>query len=340
MLDERWDDTALDLAEGLRALLTRECSAEVVRAAEAAPDGRSPTLEQHLDAFGLADLPPEPALLAVAAWELGRALAPVPFVESAAVRAVLGEHAQGCGYGLEGPVPASLPGAVVADEQGALVRADVDASRARRTTAGDLLAPAVRSEGQAPLGDAADADRCRRLVRLLAAARIAGASERLLELGVDYVRGREQFGQPIGAFQAVAHRLANAAIALDGLTLLVRKSAWVADEARGGDGAPSPVFAAMLWSQAVTVGRRVATEVHQCMGGYGFSTEYDCELASRRIRSWTMRLEDPDRGLAQLARTLLDPDRRDTVRYLWHRDRGVPVPRWARELDGVDASSG
>jgi hypothetical protein len=333
MLDERWDDHADALRDGLRGVLERECSPAAVRAAEASPDGRDHALEAHLDGFGLATLPPEPALLAVAAWELGRALAPIPFVEVAPVGAVLGPDLEGVASALDGPVPAAAARAVVADDEGRLVLADVDVTRARRTTAGDLLVPVRAAPGATAVGDPEHADRVRRLVRLLAAARIAGACEALLALGVDYVGRREQFGKPIGAFQAVAHRLADAAIGSDGLGLLVRKCAWVAEEAQGGDGAPSEVFAAMVWSEAVVTGRRVATEVHQCMGGYGFATEYDCELASRRIRSWSMRLGDPRAAVADVARLLIDPERRGRVRHLWNHDAGVPVPRWVDDLD-------
>lgn len=340
MLDERWDADAEAVRDGLRTLLERECPPTVVRAAEAAPDGRAPVLDARLEEFGLHALPPDPAVLTVAAWELGRALAPVAFPETAAVAAVLGPEHAGVGSALDGPVPASALGAVAPDGGGALVLLDVDASRARRTTAGDLLVAVDVGEGGRVVGDAEQADRIRRLSRLLGAARVAGASEALLALGVAYVGRREQFGRPVGAFQAVAHRLADAAIASDGLGLLVRKCAWVAGEAQGGDGAPSSAFAAMVWAHAVEAGRRVATEVHQCMGGYGFATEYDCELASRRIRSWAMRLGDPARALAGLARALLDAAQRDEVRHLWHHDRGVSVPRWAGELDAPDATKG
>ncbi len=85
MLDERWGEDERELAGGLRAVLEKECPPAVVREAEAAVDGRAPALERVLDEFGLGELPAEPALLAAAAGEFGRALAPVPFVETAAV---------------------------------------------------------------------------------------------------------------------------------------------------------------------------------------------------------------------------------------------------------------
>jgi len=334
MLDERWDEHEAEVLEALGALLEKECTPAVVRQAEAALDGRDRGLEARLAEFGLGELPTDPALLTATAWQLGRALAPVPFVETAAVRAVLG--LADTAYGLEGPVPASVAAAVVTSPHGA-VRVVPVPRPGRRTAAGDLLAvPDHDAPGAATAGDAAAADRMRRMVRLLDAARLTGAAAGLLALGVDYATRRQQFGRPIGTFQAVAHRLADTAIAVDGATLLTKKAAWVADAAQGGDGAPSALFATLARARAVESARRVATAVHQVMGGYGFSLEEDCQLFSRRIRSWSMRLAPPGPELADVARTLLDPVTRDDVAHLWHHDRGLPLPRWAHELDGSE----
>jgi len=117
--------------------------------------------------------------------------------------------------------------------------------------------------------------------RILASARLVGASEALLDVGVAYAKEREQFGQPIGAFQAVAHKLVDCAIAVDGAGLLVKKAAWLA---RDGDDATT--LAAMARWKATQAGRLTATHVHQVMGGYGFAIEENCQLYSRRIRAW------------------------------------------------------
>ena len=118
----------------------------------------------------------------------------------------------------------------------------------------------------------------------------------------------------------------------------MRKTAWISEPSQGGAGAPARMFAAMVWAKAVDTGRLVASAVHQVMGGYGFTVEEDTQLYSRRIRSWTMRLPTPGREVAELGRMLLDPARRDSVRGLWHHDRGVPLPRWAAETDGLARS--
>src|SRR6266545_5157681 len=110
MLDERWGSDATEIGWGLRALLDKQCDAAAVRAAEARTDGCDENLEERLDSFGLWELPADAEVLASAAWELGRALAPVPFAETMSVRVVLG--IEGASSGLEGPVPVLPPRSV------------------------------------------------------------------------------------------------------------------------------------------------------------------------------------------------------------------------------------
>lgn len=330
MLDERWPSDVAELSAGLRSLLEKACGPEVVRAAEARSDGRDLALEGRLDAFGLWELPTSAPMLAAAAWEIGRALAPIPYPESVTVAAVLGIRE--ASYGLEGSGPVPPARTVVSDAAGGVHLVEVSGP-GRRTTAGDLLAAPPTSYTSSPAGGPADADRMKRLARLLHAARMMGAAERLLETGVEYVKRRTQFGRSVGSFQAVAHRLADAAIALDGAGLLMRKTAWVSDPEQGGDGVPSSAFAPMVWAKAVDAGRVIASAVHQAMGGYGFAVEEDAQLFSRRIRSWSMRLPSPNSEMAAFARSLLDPIQRDALVHLWQNERGMPLPRWASEAD-------
>jgi len=257
MLDERWDPMQGELADGLRLVLAKECAADDVRAAEA--QGGLPALEAALAAFGLWELPDDPRLRTVAAWELGRALAPID-------------------------VDRLLPGGVT----------------------GDVAA---------------------RLRWLLDAARLTGAAEGLLGLGVDYAKERQQFGRAIGSFQAVANRLVDAATAVDGAGLLVKKAAWIAG--RADDLAPTWLFARMARWKAADAGRLTATNVHQVMGGYGFAMEYDCQLFSRRIRRWSARCGRPDDDLAVIGSAVADVDAHGELSWLWHHDEGLSLPAWA-----------
>lgn len=329
-MDERWSEETEEVAQALRKMLRTESAPARVRAAEDAPDGRDLALETALAAFGLAEIAGDPALLARAAFELGRALTPATFVETTPARVVLGRD--GVAYGFEGDTPAALGLVAVRADDGGVC---IDRVRAapRRTAAGDWLMRHTPTGQGERVGDAVAADKMWRLMRLVDSARLIGASEALLELGVAYAKERVQFGKPIGAFQAVAHRLVDARIALDGADLLLRKAANVSGSALGGDGAPATPFAIMLRAKAVQTARRVAASVHQVFGGNGFSLDYDCQLYSRRLRGWAMRLGRPGPELAALARIMLDPAQRDRIRWLWHHDTGLPLPRWAREAD-------
>ena len=195
MLDERWPEDVADLSAGLRSLLEKACGPEVVRSTESADDGRDQALEEKLEAFGIWDLPRTAPMLAAAAWEIGRALAPVPYPECAAVLGALG--IRDASNGLEGAVPVPPDRTVVYDPRRRdVLLADVTAP-GRRTSAGDLLAEPPAGGTFPAVGDVGDGARIETLSRLLHAARVTGASERMLEIGVQHVKQRTQFGRPI-----------------------------------------------------------------------------------------------------------------------------------------------
>ena len=332
MLDERWSDEVEEIGDTLRKILAKQCSSEQIRAAEATESGLSQTLAQELTAFGLDDLEAEPELFARIAYELGRALAPTAYVETIPVLALTG--VTGVSVGFDGPVPAANHRVATQRHDGVYIEALT--GEPRRTTAGDILiehqSGVVAGER---LGDCQLADRISRYANLINAARMTGAGQALLEYGLAYAREREQFGKIIGSYQGVANRLANAAVLLDSAELMVRKAAFTASPEVGGDSAPSSEFAIMARAKAVDAARLVATSVHQTFGGTGFAMEYDVQLYSRRLRSWANRGRRSGTDLADLARAMLDPTRRDAVRLLWQYDVGLPLPRWAREADAV-----
>lgn len=206
---------------------------------------------------------------------------------------------------------------------------------------GRALAPVVVSGGDVvPLGGRWWVSRSPSEDVLGEVARIAGALQRLLELGTAYAKEREQFGQPIGSFQAVGHRLADVAVAVDGLDLLVRKASWAASvEARPWPGA------ATMFALISAVGTRVdpvCRSVHQVMGGFGFSVEADTGLFTERLRGWERTLPfSPRDARRALGRLVLDGGPTASER-LWgvtsDAADGLPLPRWARELDERSAS--
>lgn len=125
--------------------------------------------------------------------------------------------------------------------------------------------------------------------KALTAAMLVGAGAAACELAVDYVRDRHQFGAPIGSFQAVAHRLADVALDLEGARMLVRRSAWTADH----DADRLGTAAAMAFAKAAEAAQRAVSESLHFHGGYGFMLEYDVQLYFRRVKAWALVLGDP-----------------------------------------------
>ena len=114
---------------------------------------------------------------------------------------------------------------------------------------------------------------------LLCAAQLAGLGERLLSVAVEYAKTRQQFGRPIGSFQAVKHHLANAYVALE----YARPLLYGAALAYGSADFPREVSAAKAaTSDATYFASRIALQVH---GAIGYTDEYDPSLLIRKARA-------------------------------------------------------
>ena len=106
-----------------------------------------------------------------------------------------------------------------------------------------------------------------------------GGAERALEMTVAYAKERQQFGKPLGAFQSLAHYMADAATIVDGGRTLVYEAAWAADQGRS-----IRRLAPMAKSFACSTFRDVTKMAQQIHGGMGFSVEYDIQLYFRRAK--------------------------------------------------------
>ena len=118
---------------------------------------------------------------------------------------------------------------------------------------------------------------------VLAAAQAAGAARRTLEFTVDYALTRHQFGKPLGAFQAIAHYLADAVTTVDGAETLAWEAAWARDAGR-----PTAKLAPMAKLFAGDTFRDVTATAQQIFGGNGFTVEFDTQLYFRRAKQWQM----------------------------------------------------
>jgi short-chain 2-methylacyl-CoA dehydrogenase len=104
--------------------------------------------------------------------------------------------------------------------------------------------------------------------RISVAALSLSLAQAALEMAVEYAQRRRQFGRPLSAFQAIAHRLADMATEVETARWLVYRAAWLADT-----GQPYRAAAAMAKLHASEVANRVASASVQIHGGYGFMTE-------------------------------------------------------------------
>jgi alkylation response protein AidB-like acyl-CoA dehydrogenase len=133
--------------------------------------------------------------------------------------------------------------------------------------------------------------------RVLTAAALAGLAVEALAIGVAYVKERTAFDRPLGAFQAVAHRLADRASEVDGAQLLAREAAWASE----ADPARLPELAAMALGFAAETARDTSYHALHFHGGYGFMLEYPIQMYYRRARSWGAVLENPQSSYRRVA---------------------------------------
>ena len=311
------DDEQRELVASFSNLLAKSSSPEQVRAAE--PTGFDLGLWRTLLETGAVTMAVPEAQggwgaslldLALVAELIGRAAAPAPLLEAqvaarllaavgtapalAALEPVL-EGDQLVSLALRpvrGGVAELAPAGAVCD---ALVVLDRDAlrvvpvSEADRSQVANLasapLADVRLGQGIVLLDGAAARSRFEAAVDewlTLTAAALVGSGRIALEIACAYATERIAFGSPIGAFQAIAHPLADDATNLDGAEVLTHEAAWELD--RGG--ARGRELAAMAFAFASTTAGKTTYDALHTHGGYGFMLEYEVQLHWRRARGW------------------------------------------------------
>ncbi|MGO8870798.1 MAG: acyl-CoA dehydrogenase family protein [Acidimicrobiales bacterium] len=114
---------------------------------------------------------------------------------------------------------------------------------------------------------------------ILAAAQAVGGAQYALDITVQYAKDRHQFDKPLGAFQALAHYLADAVTDVDGAEVLVHEAAWARS-----DGRDVAKLAPMAKLFACRTFRDITATAQQIFGGIGFTVEFDIQLYFRRAK--------------------------------------------------------
>ncbi|MBW1789111.1 MAG: acyl-CoA/acyl-ACP dehydrogenase [Deltaproteobacteria bacterium] len=118
-------------------------------------------------------------------------------------------------------------------------------------------------------------------------AEMVGGAQRVLDMSTAYAKEREQFGRPIGSFQAVQHHCSNMLIGIEGSRYLTCKAAWMLKEniPCGKQAAAAKAWVSGTYKEVVRLG-------HQVLGATGYMIEHDMPLFSRRAKMAEMALGD------------------------------------------------
>jgi alkylation response protein AidB-like acyl-CoA dehydrogenase len=238
--------------------------------------------------------------LSVLLEELGYACAATPFLPTATVAAAIeaaGSDAQrerwlpalaaGEARGAVATVLHDVGWTAVPDADGAdvIVVRENDAWSLAAQTSAEAVEPLdstrrlwrVRAEGDLePLPG--EGERAFDVVAVALAAESVGVARRAMEMAVEYAKEREQFGRPIGAYQAISHACAQMLLEVEGARSTTLYAAWALDhEPESG-----PLGASMAKAYASDAGWRVPASALQVHGGIGFTWEHDLHLWLKR----------------------------------------------------------
>jgi alkylation response protein AidB-like acyl-CoA dehydrogenase len=323
-LDYSLSDHHVDLQNAYKQFFKTHCSIETVRAAE--PSGFDKNLWERLCAMGATTMAlPESCGgdgatlvdLTLVAEEIGRSLAPIPWVDHVCAARLLGrlgalgadtagiaegEQLAGLDARIDNvPGLRLIPTGSIADH--IVVR---DGDEVVRLTFGTRPAK-VDNLGRLPMAwvDPAAAD-TRTVVaqgpealanyelaldewRLLAAAALVGLVEETMTIAAEFAKTRYTLGVPISTLQAISHPLANMAITVQGGRNLARRAAWFLDNEPGERAELAPSAFVFMAEEAT----KAATMAVHIQGGLGVSAEAAATAYLVRARGWPLAAGDP-----------------------------------------------
>jgi alkylation response protein AidB-like acyl-CoA dehydrogenase len=300
--------------ETVRDAVGKQCPPSLVRSV--AEDGADPTplWKVYVDAGWTELTDPENAVeLAIVLEELGRATDPTPFLATltqfaplvgdrfdplragTAVYTGVTAHRDGSGWILDGTAHHVLDGdraerlAVVTAAGVFLI--DSDAVQTRRSSVFDpvLHVAEVGFAGVRVADDArmaVDPERARHLALTGMAITMVGACQRILDLALEHVKSRYQFGVPIGSFQAVQHKAADMHVAVE----RARALAYFAALTISADDPRRRLAAAMAKASAGECQSLVFRHGLQLFGAMGFTWENDLQFALKRAKAGELML--------------------------------------------------
>jgi alkylation response protein AidB-like acyl-CoA dehydrogenase len=328
-LDYSLSDDHTDLQAAYRQFFKTHCSIEVVRAAEST--GFDKSLWERLCSMGAISMALPEAVggdgatlvdLTLVAEEMGRSLAPIPWIDhvcTARLLASVGALADGVlgGERIVGlcPQPDStrgvrlMPTASIADDLVVrdgddIVRLTFAARPAKVDNMGRLpmawVDPSVADDRAVLATGAAAVVTYQRALdewRVLTAAALVGLVDETMTIAAEFAKTRYTLGVPIASLQAISHPLANMAIAVQGGRNLARRAAWFLDN----EPDERPELAPSAFVFMAEEAPKAATMAVHIQGGLGVSAEAAATAYLLRAKGWPLAGGDPAASAQQIA---------------------------------------
>jgi alkylation response protein AidB-like acyl-CoA dehydrogenase len=318
-LDYSLSEDHVALQAAYKQFFKTHCPIETVRAAEASGFDRS--LWERLCAMGATTMALPESVggdgatlvdLTLVAEEIGRCLAPVPWIDHVCAARLLfrlgalesdradlvhGRHLVGLDPQLEstGPGRRLVPTGSIADQ---IVLRDGD--EVVRLTFGTRAAKVV-ADSRTVLGRGPEAlsefDRALDEWRLLTAAALVGLVEETMTIAAEFAKTRYTLGVPISTLQAISHPLANMAITVQGGRNLAHRAAWFLDNEPDERPELAPSTFVFMTEEA----SKAATMAVHIQGGLGVSAEAAASAYLVRARGWPLAGGDPAASAQRIA---------------------------------------
>jgi alkylation response protein AidB-like acyl-CoA dehydrogenase len=331
-LDYSLSDDHVDLQNAYKQFFKTHCSIETVRAAE--PSGFDKNLWERLCAMGATTMAlPESCGgdgatlvdLTLVAEEIGRSLAPVPWIDHVCAARLLGRlgalGADTTGVANGGQLAAldarldsargarliptgSIADHIIVRDGDKVVRLAFGTRPAKVDNIGRLpmawVDPAA-ADSRTVIAEGSDAlanyQRALDEWRLLTAAALVGMVEETMTIAAEFAKTRYTLGVPISTLQAISHPLANMAITVQGGRNLARRAAWFLDNEPDERPELAPSAFVFMAEEAA----KAATMAVHIQGGLGVSSEAAATAYLVRARGWPLAGGDPGATAQRIA---------------------------------------
>lgn len=328
-LDYSLTEDHVALQSAYKQFFKTHCPIETVRAAE--PSGFDKNLWERLCAMGATTMAVSESSggdgatlvdLTLVAEEIGRSLAPVPWIDHVCAARLLdrlgaaeadvvdGRQIAALDPQLEraaGPrlIPiGSIADHVIVREGDGIVRLAFATRPAKVDNIGRLpmawVDPAAADTRTVLAGGAAAEANYRRALdewRLLTAAALVGLVEETMNIAAEFAKTRYTLGVPISTLQGISHPLANMAITVEGGRNLARRAAWFLDNEPDERPELAPSAFVFMAEEAA----KAATMAVHIQGGLGVSAEAAATAYLVRARGWPLAGGDPGASARQVA---------------------------------------